>query len=287
MSIKRLCLGTAQFGMDYGINNVIGKPDEKNVFRMLDYCLDRGLDSFDTAQAYGNAEELLGRYIKLNKRNMKIITKIIPKEQISMEEQIIQSMKILNVEYLEGVLFHQAQDINNETFLEEITLCKKKGLINKVGVSVYEPQDAHNAMENRAIDIVQVPYNVLDQRLEESFFLNNKMQNADIYARSIFLQGLLMMDFYNIPKKLEEARPYIQLFEVLVKKYGLSKKEVAIGFVLANPAIKQIVFGVDHINQLEEYLNIAEEIQLSKACMQEIKEAFKQIERRIISPQLW
>src|SRR6056297_432337 len=81
MNKQKLCLGTAEFGLDYGVANKYGKPSLEKAFEMLDFAFERGIHFFDTAQAYGNAEEVLGEYLSgiTHLTGYHIISKLFPK----------------------------------------------------------------------------------------------------------------------------------------------------------------------------------------------------------------
>lgn len=296
--IKKLCLGTVQFGLDYGINNNAGKPIREKSFEMIDMARDSGINIFDTAAAYGDAEELLGEYIK--KRNCKNYVKVISKlrpnlieehsENISkiIENETINSLKKLKIDLLEGYLLHTPTNFYNNDILEGLISLKEKQLVKNIGVSIYEYEHALDVVKSEKIDFIQVPYSVFDQRIDtEDFFHYAKKNNVKIFARSSFLQGLLTMDIDKIPQHLNHAKEYIKIYDEILEKYGMSRIEGALKFALGQPDIDYVVFGVDNKEQL------VEDISISKTdinCMEfraEIKEKLKNIEKNIIFPSLW
>ena len=217
---EKLCLGTVQFGLQYGINNVLDrKPDVDECFDILDYAISMGIGCFDTASVYGNAEQIIGSYKGFND-NVKIISKLRPMlndsdlSQDSIVQECENTLKRLDKKTLYGYLIHSAADMYNEEVLAGLHKCKKSGLVENIGVSTYTPEEAVYAVKNTDFNFIQIPYNVLDQRLNYSdFFEPAKERNAKIFARSAFLQGLLTMEIQQIKAKMPKAVEYVEEFE--------------------------------------------------------------------------
>lgn len=295
MHANKLCLGTVQFGMKYGINNLAGKPDKKDVFRMLDEALEQGIVYFDTACAYGDAEDLLGQY-GIKRYNVKVITKLKPNLIMDndpntskiVEKEIIQSLHRLQLEYLDGYLLHTPTNFYNERIIEALQLCKHKGLIKHIGVSIYETNHAVDVVKSGLVDYIQVPYSVFDQRLDQTdFFSLAKKNKVTVYGRSAFLQGLILMDERRIPEHLEKAKEYLAQFDHIIQKYGFSRTQAAFLFSLTHPGIDYTVFGVDNIKQLKENIDISRRQVDFEQCKIELSKCFRSIEKSIIFPSLW
>jgi len=298
MKNNRLCLGTVQFGLHYGINNKTGKPSRPEVFRMLDEAVENGIEFIDTAAAYGDAEEILGQYIASanNKDTFKIISKLRPNlidteeqnaEKIVMRE-VEASLKRLKVERLNGYLLHTPANFYNESIINGMIKCKKAGLIENWGVSVYETQDALNAAGSGTVDYIQIPYSVLDQRLNKTDFFKIARENkVTVFSRSTFLQGLFAMEIDEVPPHLEEAKDYLKEFQQIAEKHNLSRMEAAFLFSYKNPNIDFLVFGVDNLQQLKEDIGFAVKPSDFENCLKELQKSFQDISRSIIFPSLW
>lgn len=296
---ERLVLGTAQFGLDYGINNPNGKPSIEKSIKMLEYAWKNGITIFDTAEVYGNAEEILEKFIKKNNLSdkIKIISKLTPnlfKGNESLEyvlkvikSKIKESLERLNIKKLYGFLLHTPENIYNKNIIDSLKICKREGLIENFGVSIYEEKDALYASK-LPVDFIQIPYSVFDQRLNKTdFFEVCKKNKITIFARSAFLQGLIMMNKKNIPYYLEEAKIYLEEFEEIIKKYDLSKIEASLLFSYNKTEVDYIVFGVDNLEQLKEDLEIVKKTKMSKDCINDISSKFLNIKKSIIFPSLW
>lgn len=287
--MSKLCLGTVQFGTNYGIKNDLGRqPDQQEVFNLLDKAVDSGIEYFDTASVYGTAENVLGNY-GIGKKNVRVISKLKPDAAVDeIEEEIKASLQRLDLESLDGYLLHSAQDFYRSGVMQQLVRCKEKGLVKHIGVSVYNPEDALNVVRSKICDYIQIPYNVFDRRLDKTdFFTIAKQNNVMVFARSAFLQGLLLMDIDKVPANLTEVVPYLQIFEKICRRYEFSKAEAAFLYSYVHSGIDKIVFGVETIAQLEDNLQIAAKNGKFSDCFAELNENFNDIPRKIIIPSLW
>lgn len=294
----RLALGTVQFGMDYGVQGGI-QPGEKAVGDILSSALDRGIDHFDTAVAYGNAEDILGRYIKDNPNRegkMHFISKLAPKAffEISKDDwkkivlnNVQESLERLNISELEVFLFHNAEYIFDENAVCALECARREGMARKVGVSIYTPQEAMKALEYEEIRVIQIPYNVFDQRLDKyGFFEKAGEKGVEVYARSSLLQGLLLMNVERLPEKMYFAKEYLKRFSTICSEYGVSPLRAAVCYVGRHPGIDYVLFGVDNKRQLLEYLTMQEE-NIPEDMVKELQKEFEDVEEKLVNPVLW
>lgn len=293
-----LCLGTVQFGMKYGIHNQIGRqPTGEESFAMLDYALEHGINTIDTACAYGEAEEILGKYLKqrTDKHNLKVISKLRPNviEPGRMTENIVTeeckgSLKCLSVDQLDGYLLHTPEYIYNEDILSALVQLKQEGYVRNIGVSIYDLKEGYAAIETGVVDYIQLPYSILDQRgIKEGFITAAKEAGITIFTRSAFLQGLFMMDHKSIPEHLQKAVPYLETMERILKEYGADKISAILQFVKYEKEIDYLVFGVEKIEQLQEDIQKANQTDVPEECMMQLKKEIDNVEQSIIFPSLW
>lgn len=296
--MAELCLGTAQLGMQYGINNKVGKPSKEAVFSILDIAIMSGIRLIDTASVYGESEEIIGEY--LCKRETGKAVEIISKQCESIDamlkgdvEKIIRkelsgSLSRLKREFVDGYLLHAYREIDNIETLEVLLRLKNEGLIKKIGVSVYEVDEAEKAIEEGYIDYLQMPCSIFDQRgLKSGIFQKAKERGITVFTRSAFLQGLLMMKQDEVPVYLKEIVPYLNKFEELLAKYGLDRKHAIIKYILSRPFIDYMVFGVETKEQLEEILREKDAEDLPEAYVVEIEQEFDNIPQDLILPIHW
>lgn len=294
-----LCLGTVQFGMDYGIKGQ-KKPDISDCIKMLDYAVQNGITNIDTAYAYGSAEDVVGEFLnkKIKKRDeIFLISKFKPNEldNVSvnnykkvLEENLEKSLKRLNTDYLDSYLLHSSRYAFNQEIIDALFELKKSGKIRYSGVSVYYPDEAKVCIKNEKVDFIQLPSSIFDQRMlkEGVFDLANELRSTQIHSRSAFIQGLILMNEEEVPEFLKEAKPVIRKIDNLCKKHHTSRIKLALLFVKQFKCISHLVFGVDNMEQLKENIEIFKE-DFSKDIIDEISLEFQNIDTNIIMPSLW
>lgn len=294
----KLCLGTVQFGMKYGISNKYGQPSKEDCFEMFDIALESGINKIDTATAYGTAEELIGEYIQKrgNSHNIEVISKLRPnildieneRPQQIVRTQAIASLNRMNIDVLDGYLLHTPEYIYNLEVIEGLHNIKKEGLVKNIGISIYDIKEGFAAVNTGVIDYIQLPYSVFDQRgMADNFFEIAKEKNKTIYCRSAFLQGLILLKEEEVPENLDDAKRYIKVFNELIKEYDYDARDVLIHFVTDNKYVDYLVFGVDTKEQLLYDINATKKKEISKVLIRDIEEKLKNIGNSIIIPSLW
>ena len=292
MSKARLCLGTVQLGMKYGVNNAIGRqPTEEESFALLKAALNANINTFDTASVYGNAEDVLGLFHQKMPSNVRFISKLKPDcadNSIAVLEEIQSSLQRLQVKQLAGYLLHRAIDIKREGIMDGLAEAKTRHLTEKIGVSIYEPEEAMLAVEDSRIDCIQIPYNVLDKRLDKAgFFELAKSNHKEIYARSALLQGLLLMEPQKAEQRVNGSGKFIAEFQQIAKGFSFTPVEAAFLYCVNHPGIDYVVFGVDTVEQLAANINIYNKLDGFEICFNELNKHFEQVPKKIIMPNLW
>ena len=289
--MNKICLGTAQLGQYYGVNNALGrKPNLEESFQILTSAIECGIKFFDTAGAYGDAEKILGQFNVAN-FPVHVISKLkgnLPDDVNTVFTEIKLSLNSLGLESLAGYLLHDAKDFYRSGILKGLKSVKEKGLTKSIGVSIYEPEDALNVVQDNDIDYIQIPYNVLDQRLDETnFFELAEKNNVTVFARSAFLQGLLLMSTDNLPSSLKIAERYIKKFRAIIEPFNYSPNEAALLYSYCHPKIDYVVLGVDAIEQLKENVSTLDKAENFSECYNKLRGAFGDVERKIVVPSLW
>lgn len=293
----KLCLGTVQLGMEYGIAND-EKPNLTEAINILEYAFENDITTFDTASAYGNAEEVLGKFLQnhqTDRKQLHIITKtgncldkIDKKKHIAvLQENLTKSLSRLHTDYIDTYLFHTSSYAFDKEKLNALYALKKAGLIKHCGISVYYPQEALSAIESDCIDFIQLPFNLFDHRFyKENIFRLAKEKNIILHTRSTFLQGLFAMEQKNIPPYLEIAQNPLLELEKISAEYSLNKLELAMAFVKSFPEITNIIIGVNTLEQLKSNLQIYQK-NISKELSKLILDQFNNINEKIYLPTLW
>ena len=267
MKQNKLVLGTAQLGLDYGIANKIGKPEENKAFEILEYAVKNGISYFDTAYSYGNSEIIIGKFLNISKaykNKINIITKMAPLKKKKLYEKDInnrffESLNRLGQESIYCYMVHDFNDIKNNSYSIAKIFFKLKsdGYIKKIGVSVYDENQIKFLLKNFDFDLIQIPINIFDQRLlKDDILLDLKKRDIEIYARSVFLQGLIFLDKNNLPLEFKSVKKYLEKISNISLKFNISKEEVALLFVNAINEIDKIVIGIEKIEQLKRNIKI-------------------------------
>lgn len=293
-----LCLGTVQFGMDYGIRGQ-RQPALKDAVEMLQYATQNGICAIDTANAYGTAEDVVGTFLQrktIDRHKLFLVSKSRPnlldectedKYYDVMKDNLTNTLKRLHTDYLDSYLLHSARYIYNDVIIDTLNRLKQEGYAKKVGVSVYEKEEAQKCIERPNVDFMQIPYSIFDQRmLTEGILEEAKKNPIQIHARSAFIQGLITMEESDIPPFLEKAKPIVKKIDKMCKEYGISRVSLALNFVKYQSGISHLVFGVDNMAQLKEDIKLFEE-SIPKDIILEISKEFQNIETDIVMPSLW
>ena len=260
---NKLSIGTAQLGGTYGITNKSGKisfSEAKIIFRN---AYKRGINNLDTAVAYGESEYLLG---KIGVKNWNVTTKLpsIPKHCSNLEHwvnNIFQnSLNHLKLKKINALLLHNPNDLlesDSQELYRIIQSLKEKKLINKFGVSLYETEKINPMLSRFKIDIIQVPFNIIDRRILKNEFIDYiKDKKIEIHTRSTFLQGLLLMNSYERHSKFDKWKNIWNKFDEWTKDLKISPLQACLGYVLSFPQIDKIIVGLDNNLQLLQIFEV-------------------------------
>lgn len=293
-----LCLGTVQFGMDYGVFNQ-PKKDIDYCVSCLDYATQNGISAIDTATAYGIAEEVTGKFLRKNtvsRDKLWISTKLLPNclDDVDSADfknvirtKLTESLKMLGTDYIDAYFLHSSRYAMREDILEALQCVKQEGLAKEVGVSIYYEEEALACMNNKYVDYVQTPYSVFDHRMKEiGLFDVSKRGKLKVDSRTTFIKGLIRLKEDEIPEHLIKAKPILRKLDEICAESGYSRIELAIGYVKREQSINHLVFGIRDIEQLKEDIaafenNIPEEI------FKRLDKEFEKVEADLVVPSLW
>jgi aryl-alcohol dehydrogenase-like predicted oxidoreductase len=256
----KLALGTAQFGLDYGIANPQPKVAYEESKSILDYAVGQGMTVLDTAMGYGDSEARLG---DIGVEAWKVISKIseLPtgEDAVTWITNAVQaSLTKLKIKSLYGLLLHRPVQLLSDQGPEiyaALQRLKAEGLVEKIGVSIYQPAELECILSVGHVDLVQSPLSVLDRRLIVSGWLDRLAdRGVEIHVRSVFLQGLLLMSVEQRPHKFDRWSRLWNSYHEWVNESGLTPLEASLAYVLAIPQVSQVVVGVNSLNHIEEIL---------------------------------
>ena len=288
MIANKLCFGTANFAKGYGINKGKGynQKEIKNIFNLLKK---NKIKYIDTAINYKNVEKKIGKF---NLNFFKIYTKIpkipanIKNIDLWIHNKIMLSLKKTKKIFFEGVFLHSPEQLltnkKNQIFNSLKTL-KKEKKIKKIGISIYDLNILKRIIKEFKIDIIQIPYNLFDRGPEKKKLLKLiKKNKIEIHARSIFLQGILLMDPSKLPRRFKKWKnKFIQL-ENWCKKNKISKIQTCLNAVLEDKIFDKVLISVENEKQFFQLLNA-----ISKKNKKKYPENLQTNEKNLIDPRLW
>ena len=251
--MNKLALGTAQFGMDYGINSSVGMLKPQEVLQILQYAESVNIDFLDTAPAYGNSEKMLG---SMNVTDFKVVTKtrhfkdsqITDDDIVLLNQEFNNSLKDLKLDSVHALLVHNTDDLLKTgafRIINHLKNLKKAGKIKKIGVSVYDNKQLTFVINNFDVDMVQLPFNIFDRRLINSGMLellNSK--GIEVHARSIFLQGLTLMSDKSMPRKFNPWSNLWKIWHDWLNDHRISPLEASVRYVMSVAEISQVLVRV-------------------------------------------
>jgi aryl-alcohol dehydrogenase-like predicted oxidoreductase len=261
--LSRLGLGTVQFGFDYGVSNRTGRPAEGEVAAILARAAEMGIGYVDCAPAYGEAEILIGRHLPRD-HNLRIVTKLSPIDQATIEarhgaavlETLARSLEHLRVDKVYGLLIHHAGDVGKpgaEHIVDALMQARDRGWAGRIGASIYDAEQLALVESRFQPQLVQLPLNVLDRRPIRSGMLSRlKAHSVEVHARSVFLQGALLMNPNELPQFFAPVRAHITSLQHYWSGVGLSALEGCLAFVMQRPEIDAVIVGVNRVGEFDE-----------------------------------
>jgi aryl-alcohol dehydrogenase-like predicted oxidoreductase len=284
----KLALGTAQFGLAYGISNIEGQVSVDEAGKILARARAAGMDTIDTAVAYGQSEQRLG---ELGVGGWHVVSKLpaIPDDCVDVQAWVAAnadaSLARLKVAKLCGLLLHRPGQLlgpNGEELYQALLQLRDFGKVEKIGVSIYEPSELDDLCPHYAFDLVQAPFNVFDRRLATSGWLHRlHAEGIEIHVRSAFLQGLLLSATGESPVGFERWEPLWSAWRGWIAGNGMNPLRAALGHVLSHPEIGRVVVGVDSLVQLNEILAC------SKSEQQRAPETLATTDLDLLNPARW
>lgn len=294
-SLSKLCLGTAQLGLPYGIANRTGKPGPGESRAIVRTALEGGITAFDTAPAYGDSEIVLGRLLGEAAARVVVVSKIPalegPRDEAAIAARIragvVASISNLGLARLPVLLFHRFADVleNGGAALKAAGKLKDDGLVLMLGASIYTPAEAEACLAIPELEAIQAPFNLADGRLpERGFFRRAAALGRTVFVRSVFLQGLFLMD--ETPAYLGDFAPHRERREAVRARAGLAWPELALRYALSFEGVASIIVGVETAAQLRDDLAVAARGPLPATLRDEIL-ALGSAPESVIDPRRW
>lgn len=278
-AFSKLMLGTVQFGLNYGVANNSGKPAFETVKQILKEAFDAGVNALDTAPAYGDSEEVIGKALRQLglSDDFQVVTKIPELPQDEDPEKAIKnsldaSLKRLQIPCAAAALFHAEAD---SIHLDVLKSMKAKGLIKLAGISLNTLSHKNDGID---ADCLQVPCSLLDHRFDHCFGSGER----HCFIRGAYLQGMLLMPTEKI------FIPEVRERRIRLEKLGVPMAELALRYLMCKTGSFSILTGVETLEQLRENLRIAQLPPLEEDCCKAVEEiVFPQLDEILVSPFFW
>jgi aryl-alcohol dehydrogenase-like predicted oxidoreductase len=251
-------LGTAQFGSHYGITNTEGRPTFSMIEDILQFSLENGINIWDSAYGYGEALDIVVNYSKKQQKKVAIINKFsVLQNKKDLAEKIENTLAISNIDSFYALLIHDPDNLNKisiKELNEFIELLKKKQYVEKVGVSLYSPDQLKYVINFLPIDVIQCPINLFDQRfLTEEMLSIYSQHHIELHARSLFLQGVLLNK--QLPAKLSGLEPAWKKYQGFLQELQITALQGCLAWIKNIPHVDKWVIGVNKTIELKEIID--------------------------------
>ncbi len=287
--MKKLILGTVQMGLNYGVNNNFGKISIEESHQILLKAYSSGINTLDTAEAYGNAHKIIGIFHKNNPDyKFNIVTKVPHNiESYPIEIKVKEYLEVLEVNCLDVLMFHSFDSFkNNQGEFVKLLELKFKGLINHIGVSVYTNDQIEYLLDKDYITVVQLPFNLLDNYSVRGDLLEElKLKGKIIHTRSAFLQGLLFKKTSDENKIVQKLQYELEILNQIVVQSNCSMGELALSYCLFQKNIDNVIIGVDSEDHLNTNMK-ASTYKIKEDTIQKIN-SIKTKDLDLLNPSLW
>jgi aryl-alcohol dehydrogenase-like predicted oxidoreductase len=282
---NRIGIGTAQFGMNYGINNITGVIPQNEVYEILNFALQYDIELLDTASSYGMSEKVIGNYPY--RERFKIVSKFSNCKVNEIDNLLKTSLNYLKTDSIYGYLFHSFKDFKNNTeLLQKLKDIQSLGKIRKLGFSLYLTAELDFLLDNDIeFEILQIPYNIFDRRFED-FLPILKSRNVEVHTRSVYLQGLIFRNLKELSPHFNDYKSKLLSLDEVANNLDVSKQELALNFCLSNKLIDKVIIGIDNLNQLKETILSVEKYDLINNNVS-IFDKFKTEDEKFLLPFNW
>lgn len=294
-------LGTVQLGMTYGLGKDREKPSEETAFSMLDEAMDNGVNNLDTANDYGDAEALIGCWLKQRRTQKQelpwVVTKIGPFKHDSyhvLRDDILRQtegcLRNLGMDTLDCLMVHDYEDYSKHPeYVQKIfDELKAQRLCKFSALSAYSRHD-YGLLAESGFDAVQIPLNVFDwEQIDNGGIEKLVCSGMMIFVRSVYLQGLVFHTPEDLDPRMSFCIPYLEKYLRLCGEFELAPDVLALSFVLSVPGVTTAVMGCDTAEHVRTNSKLFDStVSLTTEQFEKLHEAFRGIDPRVINPGVW
>ena len=295
--VSKIALGTAQWGMPYGIANTSGQPDLKMVRQILYLAAKSGIRTLDTARTYGSSESIIGKIISKSEIQFRIVTKLSPniyEDDITKFEvlrrckvSVDESLDSLRINQIDTLLLHRGfhKNVRNGFIWEYLLQLKEIGLVKHLGISAVNPEEAMEALQDGSIDVIQVATSVLDQRLLRlGFFKKANELGIEVHVRSLFLQGVAFIGIEELPPSMRALAPKLSMIEKLAAENSIAPAVIWLDFA-SRLVASRLILGCEKKIQLAKNLERILDLPIDPVIYQSLE--VDDLPNNILDPSLW
>ena len=287
IEVSEISFGTVSLGLPYGIgiNEKSDMLSEQEAIKLLHSAIDKGINFFDTAREYGCSEKRLGKAFKDRRENAIISTKCkhlydknqcLPSDnklKTIIDSSLNESLSALQTDYIDVYMMHNANlnILANQSIMETFSGYKNKGVVRSIGVSTYSIEETRTAIESGVWDVVQLAYNLLDQRQGKLFALAEE-NGVGIVVRSVLFKGILTDRGRDLHPELKSVEQYRLSYSKLLNNQFPTLSDLATKFVLSQKEVSSVLVGIDKDEYLKQALTVANGEYLDKKILQKAME---------------
>ena len=286
IQVSEIAFGGVEIGIPYGIgvNSAKDMISGRNSIKLLHAALDAGINFFDTARMYGKSESIIGKAFKNKRKEVILSTKckhfldekgnLPAKDDLKsiIEASFKESLEALQTDFIDVFMLHQCnyKILENEVIKDIFLDLKRTGKIRATGISTYSSEETAVAIKMGGWDVIQLPFNLMDQRQSVNFSKAFEKGTA-IIIRSVLMKGLLSDRGKNLHPALKSVESHISNYDELKHLTSYSLPELAIKFALSFPEVSSTLVGIDRIEYLQSCLKSADGIYLDNNVLQKAK----------------
>mgnify|MGYP005842293851 CR=1 FL=1 len=304
---ERMVLGTAQFGLNYGITNTTGRPNQGMVDALVRVAVTNGVQFLDTARAYNDSENRIGKALSDGYLSrVTLVTKLSPLDDCPVdassdvvrafvERSVYQSCRALGVGSIDVLMLHRASHLamRGGSIWDAVCRLQEENIVQDLGVSVQSPEEALAALDFDKISFIQIPFNIIDNRWDgviQKVSEIRQRRSLVVHARSALLQGLLSTNNKSLWERAccFDPVPVISWLERRAAEYaGGSVVDLCLQYVFSQHWISGVVVGVDSMEQLVSNLKVAGMPPLSANQLAAVLEGRPVVSRETLDPAKW
>lgn len=304
---SKLVLGTVQLGLNYGINNISGQPDQATATALIKLAIVNGIETLDTARIYGNSENVISKALQKGwQSRCKIITKLDPLDSCPADAtpevvsafvnaSVFRSCTELNTQVLDVLMLHREHHRTawNGAAWKALQQLVDNNIIEALGVSVQSPEELTSCLNDPLVEYVQLPFNILDWRWDDLILAIREVKSQRkliIHTRSSFLQGLLMSDDSRTWHKagVDKPEPVLKWLKDAKDLVNDDRLEyLCLDYCLSQDWIDGVVIGVETEQQLRSNLSVANNSIYSKKDFESIINGRPRVSINVLNPSTW